>query len=73
MNSKALIGVNMLRIADNRPEVLGRCMQAVAKLVADGTLKPTVGGRFTADRIADAHDFLGGRGSTGKVVVTWAG
>jgi NADPH2:quinone reductase len=73
MGSKSILGVNMLRIADHRPEVLGRCMRAVSKLVADGTLKPTVGGRFGADRIADAHDFLGGRGSTGKVVVTWGG
>jgi NADPH2:quinone reductase len=73
MGSKSILGVNMLRIADHRPEVLGRCMQAVARLVADGTLRPAVGGRFTADRIAEAHDFLGGRGSTGKVVVTWGG
>ncbi len=73
MNSKALIGVNMLRIADQRPKTLGRCLQAVANLVADGTLKPTVGGRFSANELAAAHELLGGRRSMGKLVVTRKG
>lgn len=71
MSSKGLIGVNMLRIADSRPLILKRCMEAVVDLALKGELRPVVGGRFSADRIADAHEFLGGRASTGKVVVTW--
>jgi NADPH2:quinone reductase len=71
MRSRALIGVNMLRIADGRPFVLQRCLQAVVELALEGVLKPTVGGRFTADQIGAAHAFLEGRGSTGKIVVTW--
>jgi NADPH2:quinone reductase len=71
MNSKALIGVNMLRVSDQRPDTLKRVLHAVAHLVLQGELKPTVGGRFTAKQIADAHEFLGGRGSTGKLVVSW--
>ena len=70
--SKSIIGVNMLRVADERPLVLMRCLQAVVALAVDGVLKPTVGGRFRVDRIAEAHAFLEGRESTGKVVVTWA-
>lgn len=72
MRSKGIIGVNMLRIADNRPLVLQRCLQAVVKLALDGELRPTVGGRFRAEQIADAHALLAGRGSTGKIVVSWA-
>lgn len=72
LNSRSILGVNMLRIADNRPLVLQRCMQNVARLAQEGVLRPVVGGRFTADKIADAHAFLEGRGSTGKIVVTWA-
>jgi NADPH:quinone reductase-like Zn-dependent oxidoreductase len=72
MSSRSVIGVNMLRIADHRPETLGRCMQAVARLAADGTLRPVVGGRFDAAQIAAAHAFLGGRQSIGKIVVTWS-
>lgn len=71
MNSRSILGVNMLRIADHRPLVLQRCMQTVAKLAHEGVLRPVVGARFTADQIGEAHAFLEGRGSTGKIVVTW--
>lgn len=71
MNSKSIIGVNMLRLSDHRPEALKRALDGVAQLVLSGELKPTVGGRFPAAQIADAHELLGNRGSTGKIVVTW--
>jgi len=71
MSSKGLIGVNMLRIADHRPLMLKRCLDAVVEMALKGDLRPTVGGRFTASEIAAAHEFLGGRASTGKVVVSW--
>lgn len=69
--SKSLLGVNMLRISDQRPEMLARCLRAVAELTERGELRPTVGGRFTADQLAAAHELLGGRQSTGKIVVRW--
>jgi NADPH:quinone reductase-like Zn-dependent oxidoreductase len=72
LNSKSLIGVNMLRISDHRPDTLARCLKGVTELAQSGQLVPTVGGRFTADRLAEAHEFLGGRRSTGKIVVTWS-
>jgi NADPH:quinone reductase-like Zn-dependent oxidoreductase len=62
----------MLRISDQRPETLARCLRSVAELTERGDLRPTVGGRFTADRLAAAHDLLGGRQSTGKLVVSWS-
>lgn len=71
LKSQGVIGVNMLRIADNRPEALKVCIQAVVKMVEEGTLKPTIGGKFSVDEIAKAHDFLGGRKSIGKVAVHW--
>ena len=70
-SSRSILGVNMLRIADGRPDVLGRVLRAVARATIEGELRPTVGGRFHVDRIADAHEFLAGRGSTGKIVVSW--
>jgi NADPH:quinone reductase-like Zn-dependent oxidoreductase len=73
INSKALIGVNMLRLSDQRPLALKRCLDAVVELVLKGEVQPTVGGRFPVDAIAKAHAFLEGRGSIGKVVVTWPG
>jgi len=71
INSKSIIGVNMLRLSDQRPLALKRCLDAVVDLAIKGDLQPTVGGRFSADQIAQAHTFLGGRGSMGKVVVAW--
>jgi NADPH2:quinone reductase len=71
MNSKSLIGVNMLRISDHRPETLQRVLNGVVELALKGEIRPTVGGRFRADQIADAHELLGSRGSTGKIVVEW--
>lgn len=71
LKSQGIVGVNMLRVADNRPEALKVCMQEVAKQVADGTLNPTVGGKFPVSKINEAHNFLGGRKSIGKVAVFW--
>jgi NADPH2:quinone reductase len=71
LNSRSLLGVNMLRLSDDRPDVLQRVLGAVGELVLAGEVRPTVGGRFQAGQIAAAHELLSGRGSTGKIVVTW--
>ncbi|MFN8640915.1 MAG: zinc-binding dehydrogenase [Candidatus Binatia bacterium] len=71
MHSKSLIGVNMLRLSDHRPDTLQRALLGIAGLVLTGEITPTVGGRFTAAQIAEAHALLSGRGSTGKLVVEW--
>lgn len=71
LKSQGIIGVNMLRIADNRPDTLKFCIQSVVKMVEEGTLNPTIGGKFSVDEIVKAHDFLGGRQSIGKVAVHW--
>jgi NADPH:quinone reductase-like Zn-dependent oxidoreductase len=71
MASKSIIGVNMLRIADARPDLLKRCLTNVVALAVASEIHPTVGGRFRADQIAEAHAFLESRKSTGKIVLTW--
>jgi NADPH:quinone reductase-like Zn-dependent oxidoreductase len=71
MKSKTIIGVNMLRIGENKPKYLQTCMQEVYKHYQNGTLKPTVDSEFSAENIAKAHDRLDGRGSIGKIVVKW--
>lgn len=71
MTSKSIIGVNMLPLADHDPKILKRCMESVVKLVKEGSIKPQVGGRYQAEAIGEAHDFLESRKSTGKIVVSW--
>ncbi len=71
MHSKSILGVNMLRISDHRPETLQRVLQGVVALALAGELTPTVGGRFKAEQIGAAHALLSGRQSMGKIVVEW--
>lgn len=71
LKSQGVTGVNMLRVADNRPDALKFCIQNVVKMVEEGILNPTIGGKFPVEEIAKAHDFLGGRKSIGKVAVHW--
>ncbi len=70
-SSRGVIGVNMLRIADNRPEALKRTLENVVDFYKKGIFKPKTGGEFHIDQLAEAHDFLESRKSMGKVVVVW--
>ena len=71
MSSKAMIGVNMLRIGDSKPHVLKRCLANVVKQVESGALDPTVAKVFTIDELTDALNYLKNRKSIGKITVTW--
>ena len=71
ISSKAMIGVNMLHIADERPHVLARNMQAVIQLWKEGKIRPVVGGTFPATQLAEAHRFVESRKSMGKVAVVF--
>jgi NADPH:quinone reductase-like Zn-dependent oxidoreductase len=69
--SISIIGVNMLRIAENKPELLQLCMSTVMDLYKKGELEPVVGKEYPAKELAEAHDFLESRNSVGKIVVHW--
>lgn len=71
MRSISIIGVNMLRIAEDKPALLQYCMKEVMKLYQEGVFDPEIGGEYSADQLADAHRFLESRQSIGKVVVHW--
>ncbi|NQV54128.1 MAG: zinc-binding dehydrogenase [Flavobacteriales bacterium] len=71
MNSKAVIGVNMLRIGQHKSAYLNACINEVYDHFQQGILKPSVDSIFDAADIAKAHERLEGRGSIGKVVVKW--
>lgn len=69
--SKSLLGVNMLKIADHKPEILAQCLQELAGLYIEGKLNLTEGQQFVATDIAKAHDLLASGKSTGKITVKW--
>jgi NADPH:quinone reductase-like Zn-dependent oxidoreductase len=71
MSSRSMIGINMLRVGDEHPLVLKRCLQAVVELASAGVFRPGVAKLFAASEIAKAHEYLEKRQSTGKVAVSW--
>jgi NADPH2:quinone reductase len=71
MRSKNVLGVNMLKIADNRPMVLKTCLENVVELYHRGGIKPQVGGVYQVDKLALAHAALEGGKTTGKLTVKW--
>ena len=71
MASKAIIGINMLRVADSHPHVLQRCLNSVVKLTEEGIFTPATGKVFPVSEISAAHEYMEKRKSIGKVAVTW--
>ncbi|UKN00489.1 zinc-binding dehydrogenase [Paracrocinitomix mangrovi] len=69
MNSKSIMGINMLKIGDNAPKILSRCMKECVALLKEGKVKPHVGAEFQLEEIGKAHDLLESRKSMGKIVV----
>lgn len=69
--SQSLIGVNMLKIADYRPDMLAESFKGVTTLFSKGILNPHIGAVFTSKELDKAHAFLEGRKSIGKVIVKW--
>ncbi len=71
MQSRSLIAVNMLRIADHRPHVFKQVLESVVEMSGKGIIHPKLGRSFPVSQLADAHDYLESRQSIGKIVVEW--
>jgi NADPH:quinone reductase-like Zn-dependent oxidoreductase len=67
-DSKAVIGLNMLRLWDDRG-TLEPWTAPLAGALADGTVQPVVHEAVPFDRAADAHRILAARQNVGKVVL----
>lgn len=70
-SSKSLIGLNMLRIADFKPQAFKRALDGVIELAVSGAVQPVVGQEFPHDQLAEAHSYLENRQSMGKIAITW--
>jgi NADPH2:quinone reductase len=71
MQSKSLIGVNMLKIADSYPDIISTSLKEVVQLHQLNKITPHVGGVFTQHEIVAAHDLLESGKSMGKITVRW--
>ena len=67
--SKAVIGLNMLTLWDERGS-LEPYIAELEEMLADGTAKPVVAESFSFERAADAHRYLTERRNVGKVILT---
>jgi NADPH2:quinone reductase len=69
--SRSLMGVNMLKLADQRPLTFARAFQRSLELTEAGILQPLLGGSYPAEQLAEAHQAFETRKTTGKLVMTW--
>jgi NADPH:quinone reductase-like Zn-dependent oxidoreductase len=67
-DSKAVIGLNMLRLWDDRG-TLDPWIAPLKELLEDGTIKPVVSDVVPFDRAPEAHRILAERRNVGKVVL----
>ena len=72
MSSRALIGLNMLAIADRKPHAIERSMKGVLDLYEKGIFKTMVGETYTVDEIAKAHTKLEKGQTMGKIAIEWS-
>ena len=69
--SRAVIGINILKIADHREHVIQHCFDELIKLHEQEIIDPLVGGEFPIEKLAEAHEMLENRKTMGKLVVRW--
>jgi NADPH:quinone reductase-like Zn-dependent oxidoreductase len=67
--SKAVIGLNMLRLWDARG-ALAEFSEPLEQWIDQGLLRPVVAEAFPLERVADAPRSMGERKNVGKVVLT---
>ncbi|GAB3000237.1 zinc-binding dehydrogenase [uncultured Cyclobacterium sp.] len=71
MKAQAVIGVNMLRFADHKVEVIGTCLKELIELYENKKIAPIVGGKYAIENLAEAHASLESGKSMGKIYVHW--
>jgi len=69
MQSKSVIGINILRIADLQPHLLKHCLNEVVNLYNNQQIRPQNGGAFHHCDLVKAHTLLESGKSMGKIVV----
>lgn len=69
MRSKSIIGVNMLKIGEYRPEYLLEVMNSVVELYNRKEINPKEGTVYPFDQLQEAHSFLESGKSIGKIAL----
>jgi NADPH:quinone reductase-like Zn-dependent oxidoreductase len=69
MPSKSMIGINMLAIADNKPEVVERCMLGAYAFFKQGIFSHIQGKNYSKSELVNAHQLLEDGKTMGKLAV----
>ncbi|HMN07085.1 MAG TPA: zinc-binding dehydrogenase [Flavobacteriales bacterium] len=69
--SKSIIGVNILRISDHKPQLLADCLQGAVSALVNEKLKARTHPPFAEADLPKALSLLASSRSIGKVVVKW--
>jgi len=69
--SQSILGLNMLKIGDYKPDYLSKILREVYDEYKKGKLKPHVGMVVPIEELNHAHEALENRKTMGKVVVRW--
>ena len=69
-HSKSILGVNMLKIGDSKPEIIQHCITELVALWKEGKIKPIATEVFKKDQLAEAHQKLESRQITGKATIS---
>jgi len=71
IHAQSIIGVNLLKIAQTKPQVVGHCLNQILSLHRQGRIKPENGGDFAVTDLSKAHALLESGKSMGKLAVHW--
>ena len=71
LQSKSILGVNMLRVSRERPDVTARALREVVARCISGELQPVIAAVFPVGRIGEAHELLETKKTSGKVALSW--
>ncbi len=69
MRSKSILGVNILKLGDYRPNTISRTLNDVIKEASAGFLKPQKVTTYKFSELAEAHEALEKRKTSGKVAI----
>eukprot|EP01124_Arcella_intermedia_P025347 TRINITY_DN4514_c0_g1_i1.p1 TRINITY_DN4514_c0_g1~~TRINITY_DN4514_c0_g1_i1.p1 ORF type:complete len:353 (+),score=100.89 TRINITY_DN4514_c0_g1_i1:37-1095(+) len=69
MSCTSLCGVNLKKLADDRPEIIAECLEQVKVLFQEGKLRTYISKVYDWQDIAQAHADIQSRGTIGKMVL----
>lgn len=71
MQSRSVLGLNMLRIAEQHPNDIATCLHSMVAACAEGQVLPRIHNEYAATELPRALQDLEGGATMGKLVVRW--